>query len=141
MTSNEQNSAAARAIFQTLEHGNLDALDAFVSPDYVLHDPSMPDEVRGVAGAKEMIEAYRDGFGLRVTVEHQFTDGDFVATRYTAHGTHDSEFMGVPATGRAVTAAGICISRCRDGKVVEEWDLWDALGVLQQMKASPTVES
>jgi steroid delta-isomerase-like uncharacterized protein len=140
MTSSEQNSAAARAIFQTLEHGNLDALDAFVGPDYVLHDPSMPEEVRGVEGAKEMIEAYRDAFGLRVTIEHQFTDGDFVATRYTAHGTHDSEFMGVPATGRAVTVAGICISRCRDGKVVEEWDAWDALGALQQIGVPAVAE-
>jgi steroid delta-isomerase-like uncharacterized protein len=133
MTSNEQNCAAVRAIFEALEHGNLDTLDAIVSPDYVLHDPSMPEKVRGVAGAKEMIRAYRDAFGLRITIEHQFTDGDFVATRYTAHGTHDSEFMGVPATGRAVTATGICISRCRDGKVVEEWDEWDALGALQKI--------
>jgi steroid delta-isomerase-like uncharacterized protein len=140
MTDSEQNKAAARAIFQTLEHGNLDALDAIVSPDYVLHDPSMPEDVRGVDGAKEMIEAYRDAFGLRITIEHQFADGDFVATRYTAHGTHDSEFMGVPATGRAVTVAGICISRCRGGKVVEEWDAWDALGALQQIGVPTAAE-
>jgi predicted ester cyclase len=141
MTSSEQNSAAARGIFETLEHGNLDALDAIISPDYVLHDPSMPDEVRGVEGAKEMIETYRSAFGLRVTIEHQFADGDYVATRYTAHGTHDSELLGVPPTGREVTAAGICISRCLHGKVVEEWDLWDTLGVLQQISAPTTVES
>jgi steroid delta-isomerase-like uncharacterized protein len=141
MTSSEQNIAAARGIFKTLEHGNLDALDAIISPDYVLHDPSMPEEVRGLEGAKEMIETYRSAFGLRVTIEHQFSYGDYVATRYTAHGTHDSEFLGVPPTGRELTATGICISRCRDGKVVEEWDLWDALGVLQQITAPTTVES
>jgi steroid delta-isomerase-like uncharacterized protein len=141
MTSSEQNNAAARGIFETLEHGNLDALDAIISPDYVLHDPSMPEEVRGVEGAREMIETYRSAFGLRVTIEHQFAYGDYVATRYTAHGTHDSEFLGVPPTGREMTAAGICISRCRDGKVVEEWDLWDTLGVLQQISAPTTVES
>lgn len=130
---NQRNSAAVRGIFEALEHGDLDALNAIVSPDYVLHDPSMAEEVRGVDGAKAMVEAYRSAFGLRVTIDHQFMDGDYVATRYTAHGTHDSEFMGVPPTGRDVTVAGICISRCRDGKVVEEWDAWDALGALQQM--------
>lgn len=141
MTSSEQNYAAVRGIFETLEHGNLAALDAIVSPDYLLHDPSMPEEVRGVEGAKEMIATYRSAFGLRVTIEHQFGYGDYVATRYTAQGTHDSEFLGVPPTGRELTAAGICISRCRDGKVVEEWDLWDTLGVLEQMRAPSTVES
>jgi steroid delta-isomerase-like uncharacterized protein len=135
MNSREANKTAARRFFETAENGNLDALDTIVSTDYVLHDPSMPEEVRGVEGAKEMIEAYRAGFGLRVTVEHQITEGDYVATRYTARGTHNAEFMGVAPTGRDVTVSGICISRCHDGKIVEEWDLWDSLGALQQIGA------
>jgi steroid delta-isomerase-like uncharacterized protein len=142
MTSSEENIAATRGFFETVEHGNLDVLDAIVSPDYVLHDPSMPEEVRGVEGAKEMVETYRSAFGLRVTIEQQIADGDYVATRYTARGKHDSEFMGVPPTGRDLTVAGICISRCRDGKIVEEWEVWDALGAFQQVGAVPeTVES
>jgi predicted ester cyclase len=141
MSNGERNMAAARGIFDTLKHGDLDALVVIVGPDYVLHDPSLPEEVRGVEGAKEMIETYRTAFGLRVTIEHQFAYGDYVATRYTAHGRHDSELLGVPPTGREMTAAGICISRCRDGKVVEEWDSWDALGVLQQIRVPTTVES
>jgi predicted ester cyclase len=103
----------------------------------VLHDPSLSEDVRGVEGAKQMGEAYRTAFGLRVTIEHQFADGDCVATRYTARGRHDAEFMGLPPTGTDVTVVGICISRCRDGKVVEEWDLWDALGALQQVGGLP----
>jgi steroid delta-isomerase-like uncharacterized protein len=139
MSSTEANKAAARRVFETVEHGRLDELDAIVDPDYVLHDPSAPDEVRGVDGVKEMIQAYRTAFGLRVTIEHQFADGDFVATRYTARGTHNAEFMGIPASGREGIAAGICISRFRDGKLVEEWDCWDALGVLQQIGALPVI--
>ena len=81
---------------------------------------------------------YRKGIGgLRVTIEHQFSGGDYVATRFTARGTHDGEFMGVPATGKDVTVACITISRCRDGKVVEEWELSDTLGALQQIGALP----
>jgi predicted ester cyclase len=72
-----------------------------------------------------------------VTIEDQIADGEFVATRYTAHGRHDAEFMGVRATGEDVTVTGICVSRFRDGKVVEEWDIWDALGVLRQVGALP----
>ena len=137
MANSEENMAAVRGVFHTLEHGDFDALDTIVSPDYVLHDPSMPEQVRGVAGLKEMIEEYRNGFGLRVTIDHQFADSEFVATRYTARGRHDTEFMGIPPTGREGTASGICISRCRDGRIVEEWEVWDTLGLLQQMGAVP----
>jgi steroid delta-isomerase-like uncharacterized protein len=137
MSSTEANKAAARRVFETVEDGRLDELDAIVDPDYVLHDPSAPDEVRGVDGVKEMVQAYHTAFGLRVTIEHQFADGDFVATRYTARGTHDAEFMGIPPTGREGAVSGICISRFRDGMIVEEWDSWDALGLLQQLGALP----
>ena len=139
MSSREDNKAAVRGFIETTVHGNLDALDAIVGPDYVLHDPAMPDEVHGLEGAKAMVEMYRSAFGLRMTVEDQLAEGDFVATRYTARGTHDEEFMGVPPTGRDVVVTGICISRCRDGKVVEEWELWDALGALRQIGALPEV--
>jgi steroid delta-isomerase-like uncharacterized protein len=137
MGSTERNIAAVRAIIETLDHGRLDELDSLVSPDYVLHDPSSPEDVRGVDGLKEMIELYRTGFGLRMTIEDQFADGDLVATRYTSRGTHNVEFMGMPATGKPVTVSGICLSRCRDGKVVEEWEVWDALGALRQTGALP----
>ena|SRR5919106_1567014 len=137
MSTSEENKAAVRGFFDTAEHGNLDALDAIVSPDYVLHDPSLPEEVRGVEGAKQMLEAYRTGFGMRVTIEQQITEGDLVATRYTGRATHNAEFMGVPPTGKEGTFTGMCISRCRDGKIVEEWEVWDALGLLRQIGALP----
>jgi steroid delta-isomerase-like uncharacterized protein len=139
MSTTEDNIAAARAFIETTAHGNLDALDAIVSPDYVLHDPAGEEQVRGVDGAKAMVEFYRSAFGLRMTIEEQFGAGDFVATRYTARGTHDEELMGVPATGTSVTVSGICISRFRDGKVVEEWEVWDALGLLRQVGAFAAV--
>jgi steroid delta-isomerase-like uncharacterized protein len=138
MSGSEQNKAAVRACFQAGTDGNLDALDAVVDPDYVLHDPSAPDEVRGVDGLKALVETYRSGCpDLRVTVEHQFTEGDYVATRFTARGTHGGEIVGVPATGRDVMIQGITISRCRDGKIVEEWEVSDVLGLMQQIGAIP----
>lgn len=142
MSSSERNIAAVRAIIDTVGHGRLDELESLVSPDYVLHDPSSAEDVRGIDGLKEMIELYRSGFGLQMTIEDQFADGDLVATRYTSRGTHNVEFMGVPATGKPVTVSGICVSRCRDGKVVEEWEVWDTLGALRQTGALPeTLES
>jgi predicted ester cyclase len=86
---------------------------------------------------REMIEEYRHAFGVRVTIEQQLAEGDCVATRYTLRGNHRAEFMGIPPTGNEVTVAGICISRLRDGMIVEEWEVSDTLGALRQIGALP----
>jgi predicted ester cyclase len=63
--------------------------------------------------------------------------GDYVATRYTCRGKHEGDIMGLPATGRDVTIAGLVISRFRGGKVVEEWEVSDVFGLMQQIGAIP----
>lgn len=134
MRSSEANKATVRDCFENASKGNFDALDAIVSPDYVLH----PEEIRGVDGLKEMVEEYRSAIrGLRVTIDHQFTEGDYVATRYTISGRHEGDLMGTPATGKDVAFSGITISRCRDGRLVEEWELVDTVGLLRQVGAIP----
>jgi predicted ester cyclase len=140
MSGSDQKKAAVRGFFESAERLDLDALDAIVSPDYVLHDPSLPEEVRGLEGAKGLVEMYGNAIGgLRVTIEHQFAEGDFVATRFTARGTHEGEIMGVAPTGRELTLTGIAISRFRDGKIVEEWEVSDVMGLLRQIGGLPAL--
>ena len=134
MSSSEENKAAVRDCFANASIGKFDALEAIVSPDYVLH----PEEARGPAGLAEVVGGYRSVLaGLTVTIDQQFTDGDYVATRFTIAGRHEGELMGAPPTGRDVAFSGITISRCRDGKIEEEWELCDMLGLLRQVDALP----
>lgn len=56
---------------------------------------------------------------------------------WTAHGTHHGDLMGVPLTHKQVTITGITLERLADGKIVEEWNIWDQLGLLQQLGAVP----
>ena len=138
MSTIENNTAAVNRFFAVAGHGDLDALDALVSHDYVMHDPSAPEEVRGLEGARAFVKGYREALGpIQVTIDHQFAQGDFVATRFTARGRHEGELMGVAATGADVTITGLCISRCSDGKVVEEWELVDQVGLMRQIGALP----
>jgi steroid delta-isomerase-like uncharacterized protein len=134
MSASEANKTAVRDCFENASKGNFDALHAIVSPDYVVH----PEEVHGPEGLAEMVKAYRSALaGLNVTIEHQFTEGDYVATRCTIRGRHDGELMGAPATGREVAFTGLTISRCRDGKIEEEWELVDSVSLLRQIGALP----
>jgi steroid delta-isomerase-like uncharacterized protein len=134
MSSSEANKAAVRDCFENASKGNFEALPAIVTEDYVVH----PEEVRGADGLAEMVKGYRSALaGLSVTVEHQFTEGDWVGTRCTIRGRHDGELMGVPPTGRAVEFTSLTISRCRDGRIAEEWELIDTVGVMRQIGALP----
>jgi steroid delta-isomerase-like uncharacterized protein len=136
MSADEQNKAAVRKCFASASEGDYDALHEIVSEDFVLH----PDDVTGVAGLTEMVEGYRSAIGdLRVRVDQQFTEDDFVATRFTILGTHTGELMGAPPTGRELAFSGITISRCHDGRLVEEWELVDTLGLLRQVGALPAM--
>ena len=75
-------------------------------------------------------EAFPD---FRVTTEEQITEGDVVVTRRTADGTHQGELMGMPATGKHATAAGVSIDRFAGGKLVAAWVIFDQMGFLQQL--------
>ena len=134
MSSSDQNKAAVRECFENASLGNFDALHEVISADYVLH----PEQVRGVDGLTEMVEGYRSALAdLTVTIEHQFTEGDYVATRITIRGRHTGELMGMPPTDREVEFSALTISRCRDGKIEEEWELADTMGLLRQIGALP----
>lgn len=136
MSDSEQNKTLVRNCFKEGTRGNVGALDSIVSPDYVLH----PEEVRGPEGLAKMVQGYREAIGgLTVTIDQQFTEGDYVATRFTVRGRHDGELMGAAPTGRDVEFTGLTVSRCRDGRIEEEWELIDTVGLLQQVDALPEV--
>jgi predicted ester cyclase len=69
----------------------------------------------------------------RYTVEDQLAEGEKVLTRWSCIDTHKGELMGIAPTGKPVRVSGMLTDRIVDGKIVEEWSEWDALGTMQQM--------
>ena len=126
MSTHEQNKAVVRDCFAQAAAGNFDALPGLVAEGYVLH----PEGIRGADGLAEMVQGYRSQIpDLTVTVDHQFAEGDYVATRCTFRGRH--------VTGHDVEFTGLTISRCRDGKIEEEWEIADVSTLLAQIGALP----
>lgn len=74
---------------------------------------------------------------LQETIEDLLAEGDRVAYRVTLRGTHLGELLGIPATGRTIAVAGIVIDRIADGKIVEEWNQSDLLGLMRTLGAIP----
>ena len=77
-------------------------------------------------------------FGVpRLAFDEVVWDGDACAIRFTMTGRHVGAFMGVPATGAAVTLPGITILHFRGDRVVERFSQADMLGLLVQVGAVP----
>jgi steroid delta-isomerase-like uncharacterized protein len=136
----EANKQAARRLFEEgFNQGNVAVADEIFAADAVDHDPSnpFPDE-HGPEGAKKAVAMYREAFpDLRITVEQQIADGDFVVTRWTSAGTHEGDLMGIPSTGIHGTSSGITMDRFENGMIAETWTHWDTLGLMQQLGAIP----
>lgn len=132
----EENRAVMRRHFeQVVNEGKLDLIDEIIATNYVGRDSSAPEEVHGPEGMKEYISMYRSAFpNLNATIEDQIAERDKVVTRYTARGTHQGDLMGIEPTGRRIEVPGIQIDRFDEsGKIVEEWNQYDAMGLMQQL--------
>jgi steroid delta-isomerase-like uncharacterized protein len=108
--------------------------------DFVCYDPnSESGEVRRADTIKQEIEWFRTAVpDLTYTVEDQVAEDEKVVSRYTAAGTHQGEFFGVPPTDKPIEMSGIQIDRFDErGKMVEEWPEYDLLGAMKQMGAVP----
>ena len=56
-----------------------------------------------------------------------------MVARWTFHGTHDGNFMGVAPTGKEVVVAGVAMYRIADEKIEEVWLSWDVFGLFKQL--------
>jgi steroid delta-isomerase-like uncharacterized protein len=122
---------------EAFRHGDTAVIDELVADDFVEHNP-MPGFEGDREGFKTMVTALHQAFpDFHTEIEDQIADGDKVVERWTAGGTHDGEFMGVPATHRTVEIEGMDITRLADGKIVEHWTQMDALAMMQQLGVIP----
>ncbi len=136
----ENKALARRVLEEVFNQGNLSLIDELFTEDIVNHDAAFPEPQVGAVAARATVNGYREGFpDLSITIEEQLADGDRVATRWTARGTHRGELMGMSATGKQATVTGITIDRIVDGRIAETWTNWDTLGMLQQLGAVPAL--
>jgi steroid delta-isomerase-like uncharacterized protein len=136
----ETNKALIRRLLEeAVNKGNLSVVDESLSTDYVYREPTV-GEKRGRAGSRELVTMYRNAFpDAKLTIDEQIAEGDTVVTRWTATGTHRGELFGVAPTGKTVRVQGVLTSRIVNGKVVEETEIYDALGMLRQLGVVPAV--
>ena len=137
MEANEQ--ASRKILEEVFGAGKYDLADDVIRADAIGHDPALPEPVKGPEGLKEAARGYRAAFpDLEMTINETVAEGDLVAIRWTAQGTHKGDLFGIAPTGKQATVTGITIDRYAGGKIAESWTNWDTLGLLQQLGAVPS---
>lgn len=140
-TTQENKELVRRALDASFNRRDYEALREALAEDFVGHAPSelghdaeTQDRDRLIEEIERNTRAFPD---LVHTVEEIIAEGDTVAVRWTARGTHDGELMGMPPTGTEVTLRGMNFFHVEDGQITEDWVLWDALGLMQQLGIAP----
>jgi steroid delta-isomerase-like uncharacterized protein len=110
-------------------------IDEIVEPDVKNHTPV---EATGAQVLKELFARLHRAFpDLHVTVEDMIEEGDKVVGRNTLTGTHQGEYMGLPATGKSVTYNEIIIFRFVNGRIAETWGVVDVFAQMKQLGVIP----
>ena len=127
-----------RFIQELFTRGDLTAVDRYLDPGFVNHDPPFPGAPEGPEGMRQAAAMFRAALpDWHSELDQLVADGDIVVERFTASGTHEAELMGVPGTGRQLVLKGINIFRIEGGRIVERWGRLDELGLLRQLGLVP----
>ena len=136
--STENKAIICRLIDKVWNQRKLDVLDEIIAPDAFIHSPTVPNLSRGPEGAKQYVQMFWAAFpDLWVTTDDLVAEGDKVALRWSASGTHKGKLMGIEPTGKPMTITGQAIYTIVRGKITEDWINADSLGMLQQLGVVP----
>jgi len=99
--------------------GDVSNIHKFVSEEYAeIHNGEIFQI--GIQGAIDHVLGVRRVFpDIKMTIEDQISEGEWVATSYSVTGTFTEEWFGMKPTGKSITFTGVNMDRVQDGKIVE----------------------
>ena len=127
----EMKATERRFVEDVWNRGDLSSLDETHRDDLVVH---WNRDFTNLFELREFVERVREAFpDFRVHIEFEIAEGDRVTVGFTATGTHEGPFRGLPATGRRVRFSGTWTHRFEDGRIVEGWTAWDDAEIARQL--------
>ncbi len=130
---------AKRFVMEHNQANYLQSFDQLLTANCVVHEylPGLPAAMDR-AFYNQFIEGFRAALpDIRNQIEDVIVAADRAVVRWTGYGTHTgADLMGIPASGKPVTAHGIYILRFEGDCIAEVWNNWDNLNVTQQLQGS-----
>ena len=117
-----------------LNRGDVSPADQTFAANCIIHMAGAPEPNLSVAAFKELVTGLLTAFpNFQVTVEDQLVSDDKVAFRWIAKGTHNGPLGEAQPTGRQVQFEGLIFDHVVGEQVIERWEQWDQMGMLQQL--------
>jgi len=131
-------SQVAAGLFDAWNAHDVERVMSFYGTEYEGVDVGQPSPVHGVDGKRRAVLLYLHAFpDLNFTTEQTIEQGNVVAVRWTARGTHLGSFMNIPPAGCPVAVRGVSILTFQDEKVVRANYIWDVAGLLRGIGLLP----
>jgi steroid delta-isomerase-like uncharacterized protein len=134
MTELERN-LGGRWFEEVWNRGSRAAVAELLAPDAVLHEANA--DCVGPEGFYAFYDRLTAAFSeFQVTVHDTIAEDDRACIRWSCTCKHTGDGLGIPATQKTVHVTGISIMRIANGRLVEGWQNWDMLGMLEQLQGS-----
>ncbi|MEP7137637.1 MAG: ester cyclase [Chloroflexota bacterium] len=134
MLTTEANKAIVRQWFDLWNQHSLDALSDMVSSNYI-HHTSRGADINFASfklGFEMVLQTFPD---IQYNIVHMIAEDEMVAAYLTAEGTQQGKFVGLKPTNKTAKFTGVYHCRIQDGRIVEDWDIFDLLSALLQVGA------
>jgi len=107
-------------------------LDELLTSDVVNYGTSM--KIKGLEEYKQVYGMFLSALhGTHFTIEEIIAEGDKVMTWASLSGVQKGELEGIPPTGKTINISIFTVFRLVNGKIAEEWEIYDSLGMMQQV--------
>lgn len=132
----EQNKKLVRRWFEEVwNQGRREVIDELMPTECIIYDGSKP--VKGPEEFKPFYDRIQSAFSeSHMEVMDTIAEGDTVCARWQVTMRHTGDSLGLPATGKQVKISGISVIRFADGRMVEAWQNWDMMGMLEQLQGT-----
>jgi steroid delta-isomerase-like uncharacterized protein len=126
-----------RWFHEVWNEGRIQTVHELLAPNCIAKGQRGADsEIRGPEEFVKFVHEIRNSFpDHKLQIEDIFGADDKVVIRWSSTMTHSGDGLGMPASGKKVRIRGISIARFHAGKIVEGWDNWDQLALLEQIGA------
>ena len=117
---NSRNMGLMRRVYEEMWNGGNPAVAAeiFAQPE----------------GVERFVRQFLSSFpDLKHTAEEMIVDGERVAVRFSARGTHSGPWMHFAPTGKSIHYTGVTWARIADGRIMEHQTWWDKAGLIEQI--------
>ena len=141
MTPEEMKAALTKMLDDFWHKEDVEAAYAIYADDVVFQRIPFAPVVGKAANMQAdagMLAAFSDN---HLTIDEIIVEGDASTIRWSWEATHSgvSPSLGIPPTGKRVGIAGCSVFHFKNGKIAEQWEYSDMLGLLQQLGVIPAL--